>query len=126
MARHTTAYLHTPASSALTACCTAPPMFTEPVWMCHDRFGSFNIAIMQLTETMLMPSTSACPVAGSSGYVVRPPLSDGFRPESATAPLTAYSAWAASGISAARVALENPTPLNAILQRFFHIAFFRY
>ena len=29
--------------------------------------GSFNIAIMQLTDTIDMPSTSACPVAGNSG-----------------------------------------------------------
>ena len=67
IARHTTAYLHTPASSALTACCTAPPMFTDPTWMCQVRFGSFSIAIMQFTDTMVMPSTTACPVAGSSG-----------------------------------------------------------
>ena len=56
-----------PASNALTACCTAPPMFTVPTWMCQARFGSFSIAIMQLTETTEMPSTSAWPVAGNSG-----------------------------------------------------------
>jgi len=67
IARHTTAYLHTPASSAFTACCTAPPIFVVPTWMCHVRFGSFSIAIMQLTDTTEIPSTSACPVAGSSG-----------------------------------------------------------
>jgi hypothetical protein len=35
--------------------------------MCQLRFGGFSIAIMQLTDTIEMPSTSACPVAGSSG-----------------------------------------------------------
>jgi hypothetical protein len=67
IARHTTAYLHTPASSALTACCTAPPILVVPTWMCQVRLGSFSIAIMQLTDTIEMPSTSAWPVAGSSG-----------------------------------------------------------
>jgi hypothetical protein len=33
IARHTTAYSHTLASKALTACCTAPPMFTDPTWI---------------------------------------------------------------------------------------------
>ncbi len=59
--------LHTPASSALTACWTAPPMFTVSTWTCQARFGSFSIAIMQLTDTMVTPSITACPVAGSSG-----------------------------------------------------------
>jgi hypothetical protein len=42
-------------------------MFVVPTWMCQVRSGSFSIAIMQLTETIEMPSTSAWPVAGSSG-----------------------------------------------------------
>ena len=67
IARHTTAYLHTPASNALTACCTAPPILVVPTWMCQLRLGNFSIAIMQLTDTIEMPSTSAWPVAGSSG-----------------------------------------------------------
>src|SRR5579872_6499435 len=49
-------------------------------------------------------------------------MSDIWRPESATASLTAVSACAASGISAERVTFEYPTPLTAILQRFSHIA----
>src|SRR6478752_6592006 len=110
-----------PASKALTACCTAPPIFTEPTWMCQVRFGSFSIAIMQLTDTTEMPSTSACPVAGSSGYVARPSMSDMCSPESATASFTAVSACAASGISAVRDTFEYPTPLIAILHRFSHI-----
>src|SRR5687767_1969418 len=48
-------------------------------------------------------------------------MSESFRPESATASFTASSACAASGRSAVRVALEKPTPLTAILQRFSHI-----
>src|SRR5215469_1845684 len=48
-------------------------------------------------------------------------MSDIFRPESATASFTAVSACAASGISAERVTLENPTPLTATLHRFSHI-----
>src|SRR5438067_1955455 len=48
-------------------------------------------------------------------------MSDRLRPESATASLTAVSAWAASGISAERVTLEKPTPLTATLHRFSHI-----
>src|SRR5262249_23057258 len=120
-ARHTTAYSHPPASNALTACCTAPPMFVVPTWMCQLRFGGFSIAIMQLTETIEMPSTSACPVAGSSGYVASPSMSDICNPESATASLTAVSAWAASGSSAERLTLAKPTPLTAILQRFSHM-----
>src|SRR5262247_2584173 len=48
-------------------------------------------------------------------------MSDIFRPESSTAPLTASSAWAASGISAERVTFENPTPLTAILHRCSHM-----
>ena len=35
--------------------------------MCHVSLGSLSIAIMQLTDTMLMPSTVVWPVAGSSG-----------------------------------------------------------
>ncbi len=42
-------------------------MFTVSTWTCQLRFGSFSIAIMQLTDTMVTPSTTACPVAGSSG-----------------------------------------------------------
>ena len=45
----------------------APPMFTVPTWICQVRWGNFSIAIMQLTDTIEMPSTSAWPVAGSSG-----------------------------------------------------------
>jgi hypothetical protein len=56
IARHTTAYLHTPASKALTACCTAPPMFTVPTRMCQLRLGSFSIAIMQLADAIEMLS----------------------------------------------------------------------
>ena len=48
-------------------------------------------------------------------------MSDICSPESATASLTAVSAWAASGISAERVTLEKPTPLTATLHRFSHI-----
>src|SRR5215471_17355731 len=48
-------------------------------------------------------------------------MSDISIPESATASLTAVSACAASGISAERVTLENPTPLTATLHRFCHI-----
>ena len=121
IARQTTAYLHTPASSAFTACCTAPPMLADSTWMCQLRFGSFSIAIMQFTETMVTPSISAWPVAGSSGYVASPSMSAMASPESSTAPLTASSACAARGISAERVAFENPTPLTAILQRFSHM-----
>src|SRR2546425_10359121 len=121
IARQTTAYLQTPASSALTACWTAPPMFTVSTWTCHARFGSFSIAIMQLTETMVMPSTMACPVAGSSGYVASPSTSAMLSPESSTAPLTASSACAARGISAERVTRENPTPLTATLHRCSHM-----
>src|SRR5262245_31306659 len=76
---------------------------------------------MQLTDTMLMPSTMACPVAGNSAYVARPSMSDRSSPESATAALTAWSACAARGISADRVILENPTPLTATLHLFSHI-----
>src|SRR5262245_7394823 len=121
IARHTTAYRHTPASSALTACCTAPPMFTVSTCTCQARFGSFSIAIMQLTDTMVIPSTIACPVAGSSAYVARPSMSDSPSPESATALLTASSACAARGISAERVTRENPTPLTATLHRCSHM-----
>src|ERR1700740_1843402 len=42
-------------------------------------------------------------------------------PESATASFTAVSAWAARGISAERVTLENPAPLTATLHRFSHM-----
>src|SRR5436190_4859714 len=48
-------------------------------------------------------------------------MSDILSPESATASLTAASAWAASGISAERVTFEKPTPLTATLHRFSHI-----
>src|SRR5262245_63219037 len=48
-------------------------------------------------------------------------MSDIFRPDSSTAPLTASSAWAASGISAERVTFEKPTPLTAILHRCSHM-----
>src|SRR6266849_6220367 len=48
-------------------------------------------------------------------------MSDICSPESATASLTAVSAWAASGISAERVTFENPTPLTATLHRFSHM-----
>src|SRR5262247_28496 len=113
MARQTTAYLHTPANSALTACCTAPPILTVSTWTCQLRFGSFNIAIIQLTDTMDIPSTMACPVAGNSAYVASP--------ESSTAALTACSACAARGTSADRVILEKPTPLTATLHLFSHI-----
>src|SRR5207237_6124629 len=53
--------------------------------------------------------------------VARPSMSDISSPESATASLTAASAWAASGISADRVTLEKPTPLTATLHRFSHM-----
>src|SRR4029079_16042889 len=121
IARQTTAYVHTPASSALTACWTAPPMFTVSTWTCQLRFGSFSMAIMQLTDTMVTPSTTACPVAGSSGYVASPSRSDIASPESSTAPFTASSACAARGISAERVTRENPTPLTATLHRCSHM-----
>src|SRR5262245_19253833 len=107
--------------SAFTACWTAPPMLTVSTWMCQARFGSFNIAIMQFTDTIVTPSTTECPVAGSSGYVAKPSMADIARPESSTAPLTAWSACAASGISAERVTLEKPTPLTATLHRFSHM-----
>jgi hypothetical protein len=35
--------------------------------MCQLRSGNFSIVIMQLTDTIEMPSISACPVAGNSG-----------------------------------------------------------
>src|SRR6266851_5297381 len=50
-------------------------------------------------------------------------MSDISSPESATASLTAVSAWAASGMSAERVTWEKPTPLTATLHRFSHIRF---
>src|ERR671922_281951 len=121
MARQTTAYVQTPASSALTACWSAPPMLTVSTWTCQLRFGSFSIAIMQLTDTMEMPSTIACPVAGNSAYVASPSTADMSSPESSTAALTACSACAARGTSADRVILENPTPLTATLHLFSHI-----
>src|SRR5215831_5639438 len=121
IARQTTAYRHTPASSALTACWTAPPMFTVSTWTCQARFESFSIAIMQLTDTMVTPSTTAWPVAGSSGYVASPSMSEMASPESATAPRTASSACAASGTSAERVTREKPTPLTATLHRCSHM-----
>src|SRR5688572_18286184 len=96
-------------------------MFTVSTWTCQLRFGSFSIAIMQLTDTMVMPSTIACPVAGSSGYVASPSMSDMASPESSTAPWTACSACAASGISADRVTREKPTPLTATLHRCSHM-----
>src|SRR5207245_4857405 len=96
-------------------------MFTVSTWTCQARFGSFSIAIMQLTETTVTPSTIAWPVAGSSGYVASPSMSDMARPESSTAPLTASRACAASGISAERVTWENPTPLPAPLHRCSHM-----
>src|SRR5947208_5117822 len=96
-------------------------MFTVSTWTCQERFGSFSIAIMQFTDTMVMPSTTACPVAGSSGYVASPSMSDMASPESSTAPLTASSACAARGISAERVTRENPTPLTATLHRCSHM-----
>src|SRR5919201_1296401 len=79
------------------------------------------MAIMQLTDTMVMPSTLACPDAGNSAYVASPSMSDMSSPESSTAALTACSACAARGTSADRVMLENPTPLTATLHRFSHI-----
>src|SRR3989442_12260895 len=121
IARQTTAYLQTRAGGALTACGRAQPMLTVSTWTCQARFGSFSIAIMQLTETMVMPSTVACPVAGSSGYVASPSTSAMLSPESSTAPLTASSACAARGISAERVTRENPTPLTATLHRCSHM-----
>jgi hypothetical protein len=42
-------------------------MLVVPTWMCQLRLCSFSIAIMQLTDTIEMPSTSAWAVAGSSG-----------------------------------------------------------
>src|SRR5438132_13340167 len=48
-------------------------------------------------------------------------MSDICSPESATASLTAVSAWAASGMSAERETFENPTPLTATLHRFSHM-----
>src|ERR1700730_1320153 len=51
-------------------------------------------------------------------------MSPSCSPESATASLTAVSAWAASGISAERVTLEKPTPLTATLHRFSHMRLF--
>src|SRR6266853_5888270 len=48
-------------------------------------------------------------------------MSDISSPESATASLTAVSAWAASGTSAERLTFEKPTPLTATLHRFSHI-----
>src|SRR5215813_7542519 len=121
MPRQTTAYVQTPASSALTACCTAPPILTVSTWTCQLRFGSFSIAIMQLTDTMLIPSTMVCPDAGNSAYVASPSMADMSSPESSTAALTACSARAARGTSADRVICENPTPLTAILHLFSHI-----
>src|SRR5919109_4192491 len=121
MARQTTAYLQTPASSALLPCATAPPILTVSTWTCQLRFGSFSMAIIQLTDTMLMPSTIACPVAGNSAYVASPSMSDMASPESSTAAFTACSACAARGTSADRVMLENPTPLTATLHLFSHI-----
>src|SRR2546430_17547036 len=97
MARQTTAYLQTPASSALTACCTAPPILTVSTWTCQLRFGSFNIAIMQLTDTMDIPSTMACPVAGSSAYVASPSMSVLASPGASTAALAVWSAGSAQG-----------------------------
>src|SRR5262245_9872325 len=97
-------------------------MFTVSTWTCQARFGSFSIVIMQLTETMVTPSMTACPVAGSSGYVARPSMSARASPESSTAPFTASSACAASGISAERVTREKPTPLTATLHRCSHIS----
>src|SRR6267142_544106 len=96
-------------------------MFTVSTCTCHVRFGSFSMAIMQFTDTIVMPSATACPVAGSSGYVASPSMSDMFKPESSTAPLTASSACAARGISAERVTRENPTPLTATLHRCSHM-----
>src|SRR5499426_1611374 len=121
MARQTTAYVQTPASSALTACCTAPPILTVSTCTCQLRFGSFSIAIIQLTDTMLMPSTMAWPVAGNSAYVARPSTSAMASPESSTAAWTAWSAYSARGTSADRVILEKPTPLTATLHLFSHI-----
>src|SRR5919108_5453168 len=121
MARQTTAYLQTPASNALTACCTAPPMLTVSTCTCQLRCGSFSMAIMQLTDTMLIPSTMACPDAGNSAYVASPSMSDMASPESSTAALTACSACAARGTSADRVIVENPTPLTATLHLCSHI-----
>src|SRR5262245_21369602 len=76
---------------------------------------------MQLTDTMVTPSTTAWPVAGSSGYVASPSISDMASPESATAPRTASSACAASGTSAERVTREKPTPLTATSHRCSHM-----
>src|SRR5712692_7548099 len=96
-------------------------MLTVSTWTCQERFGSFSIAIMQLTDTIVTPSITAWPVAGSSGYVASPSMSDRASPESSTAALTACSACAARGISADRVTRENPTPLTATLHRCSHI-----
>src|SRR5271169_3432409 len=49
-------------------------------------------------------------------------MSDICSPESATASLTAVSAWAASAMSAERVTFEKPTPLTATLHRFSHMS----
>src|SRR5438132_1051609 len=81
-------------------------MFTVSTWTCQARFGSFSIAIMQLTETTVTPSIIAWPVAGSSGYVASPSMSDRARPESSTAPLTASSACAA-GVIHDRVRIDG-------------------
>src|SRR3989442_675408 len=89
--------------------------------MCQLRFGSFSMASMQFTDTMVTPSITAWPVAGSSGYVASPSMSAMASPESSTAPVTACSACAARGISAERVTRENPTPLTAILHRCSHM-----
>src|SRR5437899_12451610 len=76
---------------------------------------------MQLTETTVTPSTIAWPVAGSSGYVASPSMSDMASPESSTAPFTAASASAARGISADRVTQEKATALNTTVHRCFHM-----
>ena len=66
MARHTTAYLQTPASSALTACCTAPPMLTVSTCTCQLRFGSLSMAI---TSGMVASTlwVKALPLTGRAG-----------------------------------------------------------
>src|SRR5258708_6336607 len=51
-------------------------------------------------------------------------MSDSSSPESATASLTAISAWTASGTSAVRETFEKPTPLTATLHRLSHIGVF--
>src|SRR5260221_10498383 len=48
-------------------------------------------------------------------------MSESFSPEPSTAALTACSACAPSGVSADRVARENPTPLTATLHRLSHM-----